>query len=198
MRYFCENFFSRMRRSPAILFHQVLFFCGTGNHYVLLIISLGVGNLKKRTEGALVESLILLCEQTSRPPFWAVKVATFVCLFLKLFLSCGAFLKSLFVTILHLFYVLVFWPWGTWDPWPGIKPHALEGKVLITGLPGKSLEDYFWKIHSISHPHHGCLSSLLKSLDFVVIVVTVIVWKSQEPWRAWYTTRTRIRTEIFL
>ena len=76
MRYFCENFFSRMRRSPAILFHQVLFFCGTGNHYVLLIISLGVGNLKKRTEGALVESLILLCEQTSRPPFWAVKVAT--------------------------------------------------------------------------------------------------------------------------
>ena len=48
-----------------------------------------------------------------------------------------------FVTILLLFYVLVFWPQGMWNlssP-PGIKPAppALEGEVLTTGPPGKSL-----------------------------------------------------------
>ena len=50
-----------------------------------------------------------------------------------------------FVTILLLFYVLVFWLWGRWvgilaPAWPGNEPRvpALEGKVLTTGLPGKS------------------------------------------------------------
>ena len=48
-----------------------------------------------------------------------------------------------FVTILLLFYVLVFWPRGMWDlssP-PGIEPtpSALEGEVLATGPQGKSL-----------------------------------------------------------
>ena len=46
-----------------------------------------------------------------------------------------------FVTILLLFYVLVFWPQGMWDlPGPGIEPTppALEGEVLTTGPPGKS------------------------------------------------------------
>ena len=42
------------------------------------------------------------------------------CLFLIYFLRllcCGPFLKSLLIfTILLLFYVLVFWPWGMWDP----------------------------------------------------------------------------------
>ena len=46
-----------------------------------------------------------------------------------------------FITIL-LFYVLVFWLWGTWylSPWPGIEsaPPALEGEVLATGPSGKS------------------------------------------------------------
>ena len=41
-----------------------------------------------------------------------------------------------FVTILLLFYVLVFWPWGMWDQTP---PPALEGEVLTIGQPGKSL-----------------------------------------------------------
>ena len=42
---------------------------------------------------------------------------------------CGPFLKSLFVTILLLFYVFGFWPWGMRDlsSWPGIKsPHTLH------------------------------------------------------------------------
>ena len=48
-----------------------------------------------------------------------------------------------FVTILFLFHVLVFWPWGIClAPLPGIKPAppALEGKALTTGLPGNSLD----------------------------------------------------------
>ena len=50
-----------------------------------------------------------------------------------------------FVTTLLLVFlnVLVFWPLGMWDasPAPGIEPvpPALEGKVLTTGPPGKSL-----------------------------------------------------------
>ena len=47
-----------------------------------------------------------------------------------------------FVTILLLFYVLVFQPQacGMLAPWPGIEPRrpALEGKALTTGPPGKS------------------------------------------------------------
>ena len=51
-----------------------------------------------------------------------------------------------FVIILLLFYALVLWSWGMWDlsphRQPGIKPipFTLEGKVLTTGRPGKSLE----------------------------------------------------------
>ena len=48
-----------------------------------------------------------------------------------------------FVTILLLFCVLVFWPWTSdiLSPQPRIKPAplALEGDVLTTNLPGKSL-----------------------------------------------------------
>ena len=47
-----------------------------------------------------------------------------------------------FVTILLLFYVLVFWSQDVWDltPQPGIKPElpTLESKVLTVGSPGKS------------------------------------------------------------
>ena len=48
-----------------------------------------------------------------------------------------------FVTVLLLFYVLVFWPQGTWDLSSTTKiiiqsAHpALEGEVLTTGPPGK-------------------------------------------------------------
>ena len=48
-----------------------------------------------------------------------------------------------FVTILLLFYVLEFWSWGMRDlaPQLGIEPTppALEGEVVTTGLPEKSL-----------------------------------------------------------
>ena len=48
-----------------------------------------------------------------------------------------------FVTVLLLFYVLVFFAWeacGILTPQPGFKPATptLEGKVPTTGLPGKS------------------------------------------------------------
>ena len=45
------------------------------------------------------------------------------------------------VTILILFHVLVFWPWGMWDlsfPTREPVPRALEGEVLTSGPPGKS------------------------------------------------------------
>ena len=54
-----------------------------------------------------------------------------------------------FVTILLLFYVLYFWLRGVWDLSsltrdPTCTP-ALEGKVLTTGPPGKSLRYIFYK-----------------------------------------------------
>ena len=39
-----------------------------------------------------------------------------------------------FVTVLLLFYVLVFWPRSTWDL--SSLTAALEGEVLATGPPG--------------------------------------------------------------
>ena len=41
------------------------------------------------------------------------------------------------------FFFFFFWLWAMWDlaPWAGVEPEhpALEGEVLTTGLPGKSL-----------------------------------------------------------
>ena len=52
------------------------------------------------------------------------------------------------VTRLLLFYVLAFWPRGRWDlnSLPGIKPSppTLEGELLTTGPPGKSLKLTFF------------------------------------------------------
>jgi len=72
----------------------------------------------------------------------------FIFYFLKDFLIWTIFKVLIeFATILLLFYVLVFWTQGMWDlssP-QGIepKPPALEGKVLPTGPPGKSLNISF-------------------------------------------------------
>jgi len=49
-----------------------------------------------------------------------------------------------FVTVLLLFYILVFELWGMWDlsfstRWMEPIPSVLEGKVFITEPPGKSL-----------------------------------------------------------
>ena len=69
--------------------------------------------------------------------------------FLKDFFDVDHFFKVFieFVTILLLFYVLVFQPGGMWDPQPGIEPTppALEGKVLTTGPPGKSPPWFIFK-----------------------------------------------------
>ena len=55
-----------------------------------------------------------------------------------------------FVTMLLLFYVLVFWPeaCGILAPQPGTEPAppALEGEVLTTGPPGTSPKDIFKKL----------------------------------------------------
>ena len=54
-----------------------------------------------------------------------------------------------FVTVLLLFYVSGFWQQGMWDlsfltrDWTWTP--ALEGEVLTTGLPGKSLEFFIFK-----------------------------------------------------
>ena len=55
-----------------------------------------------------------------------------------------------FVTILLLFYVLVYWPQGMWDLSSSTRDRtlpALEGEVLTTGPPGKSLPFFnMWRI----------------------------------------------------
>ena len=70
-------------------------------------------------------------------------------MFILFFIFCFILMWTIFkvfiefVTVLLLFYVLVFWPQGMWllGPRPGIEPAppALEGEVLTTGPPEKSL-----------------------------------------------------------
>ena len=68
--------------------------------------------------------------------------------FFFFFFCCGPFLKSIeSVTILILFYVLVFWPPGMWylsslNRDLTYTP-VLEGEVLTTGPPGKTLKAIF-------------------------------------------------------
>ena len=71
-------------------------------------------------------------------------------LFKKYFLIWAIFKDFIeFVTILFLvflfFNVLIFWPQGMWDF--SSAPPALEGKVLTTTLPGKSLLQRFLRKH---------------------------------------------------
>ena len=69
--------------------------------------------------------------------------------FLKIFLKCGPFFQVFFefVAILYLFYGLVFLAArhvGISAPRPRteLAPLTLEGKVLTTESPGKSLESF--------------------------------------------------------
>ena len=59
-----------------------------------------------------------------------------------------------FVTILLLFYVSVFWPWGMWDLSSPRRDRtcmpALEDKVLTTGPPGKS--QHHTSFHFLPYP----------------------------------------------
>ena len=68
--------------------------------------------------------------------------------FLRFFFDVDHFFKVIieFVTILLLFYVLVLWPRGMWDLSSPTRdqtctpPPELEGKILTTVPPGKSLD----------------------------------------------------------
>ena len=74
---------------------------------------------------------------------WDLDLKPAFVLFLKISFDVGYF-KTLceFVTILLLFYVLVFWPQGMWDLCSRLAvklaPPALEGEVLTTGPPEES------------------------------------------------------------
>ena len=70
------------------------------------------------------------------------------------------FLKSLlnFLTILLLFFVLVFWQRSMWDHSSPTRDQTctpeLEGEVLTTEQPGKSISPFFWSPAAL----HGNLS----------------------------------------
>ena len=78
--------------------------------------------------------------------------------FLKIFVLMWTIFKVFreFVTILFLFYVLVFWPLGMWDlsPDQGSNRHPLHWKhrLLTTGPPRKSLNFQFFKEPSYCFP----------------------------------------------
>ena len=74
-------------------------------------------------------------------------------------------LYSLFLRVCFCSVLSNFWPYqeegGTLGPWPEIKStsQALEGKVLTTGLPGKS--QVWWYSFYSSH-----ISGIIQSLSF--------------------------------
>ena len=74
------------------------------------------------------------------------------------------FLRVLFLGFFFFFFFLMFWFFGCkaceiLAPWPGVKstPHALDGKILTTGLPGRFLNIFKlncrWKIKSTQALH---------------------------------------------
>ena len=81
--------------------------------------------------------IITNCELITR---WYVPLI--VSLFFFFFFDVDNFKVFIeFFTVLLLFYVLVFWPRSIWDPSSLTRDqaHALEGEVLSTRLPAKSL-----------------------------------------------------------
>ena len=74
--------------------------------------------------------------------------------FLKITIILKVFIE--FVTILHLLFgwvlclfVSLFWWWYTWALSSPTTPPVLEGKVLTTGSPGKSLLSLFSLIYKL-------------------------------------------------
>ena len=67
----------------------------------------------------------------------------------EIFFLCGPFLKSLFKLLWYCCYFMFVGPeaCGIWAPQSGIQltPSALEGRVLTTGLLGKSLTASFMR-----------------------------------------------------
>ena len=83
-----------------------------------------------------LQYLFLKSSRLNARVFYLFFKAFFMWTIFKVFMEC--------VTILPLFYVLGFWLWDVWDlsslTRNSSHTPALEGKVLITGPPGKSCE----------------------------------------------------------
>ena len=151
-------FFQKKRKRIG---HSTVHFDGKWRkkiHKVLHQKCLSLGMEVKLWEHLVMVWLILLCVK-KLSPFCLGRMWWFM-LTLKLFLTILNYslfpwrIFSLFKLIIYLFTVslcwlsiflfLVFWP----HPWPGMKPTppALEGRVLITGLLGKSPT---WRVSDI-------------------------------------------------
>ena len=91
-----------------------------------------------RTSTVTWSMYVVICCGSNRkliPSFWLL-----LFFFLRFFLMWTIFKVFIeFVTILLLFYVLVFWPRGMWD----LSSPTKEGGVLTTGTPGKSHNTLF-------------------------------------------------------
>ena len=72
---------------------------------------------------------------------WAVFVGCFFFFFFEVWTIFKVFIE--FITVLLLFYILGFWPWGMLDLSSPVKnwthTPAVESEVLTTGPSGKSL-----------------------------------------------------------
>ena len=91
--------------------------------------------------------------------------------FFNFFFSCGPLLKSLF-NLLQYCFCFMFWFFGReacgiLAPRPGIEPAppALEGEVLTTGLPGKSLDTILIPINRWGNRTFRRLSILTKMIN---------------------------------
>ena len=93
----------------------------------------------------------------------------------KNFFWCVPFLKSL-LNLSHHCFCFMFWflgckAFGISAPWPEMKPipSTLEGKLLTTGLPGKSQDS--------AHPKSGhFLESLLYACSPESLIINYIPW----------------------
>ena len=84
------------------------------------------------------------------PPrvLYIISGASEIFIFIYLFIWCGLFFLKSLLNLLQYCFCFMFWFFGheacgILAPWTGIEPAppALEGEVLTTGPPGKSLID---------------------------------------------------------
>ena len=105
--------------------------------------------------------------QMVQPP-WNTTWFFFNFFFNFFFFWCGPFLKSLLNLLQHCFCFMLWFfgckTCGILAPWPGIEPAppALEGEVLTTGPPEKSLD--FFKIKLNIHMFYVWFSISTSSL----------------------------------
>ena len=116
--------------------------------------------MMERVEVALGLSLIkIMYCFFPKIPLYSEAMRTF---FFKDFFLCGPFLKSS-LNLLQYSFCFMFWfsgceACGILALWPGIKPAppAVEGKILTTGLPGKSLCVHFHFWDKVGEPQLVC------------------------------------------